>query len=407
MQFNDTFKTIVLADLKSGKVPMLIGEPGIGKSSFAEGLAAELRTKCFTLPCNQLADKADLTGARLVPTEDGKSYKQMFYPHAVISDAVAYAEANPGETPILFLDEINRTTPDVTSEALSIPTTRTLGSASLPSNIIIMCAGNDHGNVTSLDSASINRFVLYRIEPDVNTFIQVNPTLNEMIADVLRANPKLLFGKTVYDDVPDDEDTTIDDFDDEDDGMQQMTSPRSITALSDWLNCFDKDQLLDFVRTPSTLGENVTVLTEAVEGHVGHTEFAAAVINHIIETVTCEDADVDAKFTVTKPAFWDDLARMATTTRDQLATYVGGLRDKDKSIALLYALYEESDNSEIIDQLSRQLHNLERTDLENLITLLRSNKLHKPNVTYMCSLDANTHPLAGAYNTIINTMLSD
>ena len=99
---------------------MLIGEPGIGKSSWVEALGEKMGTKCFTLAVNQLADKADLTGARLVPVlkADGSpssEYEQVFYPHQVINQAIAYAEAHPAETPILFLDELNRTTPNVTA----------------------------------------------------------------------------------------------------------------------------------------------------------------------------------------------------------------------------------------------------------------------------------------------------
>src|SRR5690606_36536525 len=114
------------------------------KSSFVEDLAKAMDTKAFVLACNQLADKADLTGGRLVPYETAggeTSYKQVFYPHQVIQDAIDYALANPREWPILFLDEINRSTSDVTSAALSLPTLRQIGSISLPKNLRLMIAG--------------------------------------------------------------------------------------------------------------------------------------------------------------------------------------------------------------------------------------------------------------------------
>ena len=123
MKFADLDK-LVARDIKHNNVPMLVGEPGIGKSSWVEGLANTLGTRCFCLAINQLADKADLTGCRLVPTgkknkKGEDDYCQVFYPHTIIRQAIDYAEGHPDETPILFLDEINRTTPDVTSEALS------------------------------------------------------------------------------------------------------------------------------------------------------------------------------------------------------------------------------------------------------------------------------------------------
>jgi MoxR-like ATPase len=132
MKFNDTLLDVIKVDLEVGLTPALMGEPGIGKSSFVEELARSMNTKAFVLPCNQLADKADLTGARLVPTADGKSYSQVFYPHHVVQEAIEYALANPRENPILFLDEINRTTPDVTSAVLTMETLRRLGSVELP-----------------------------------------------------------------------------------------------------------------------------------------------------------------------------------------------------------------------------------------------------------------------------------
>ena len=211
MKFDQTLMTLVRRNIEQNTIPMLLGEPGIGKSSWLTNLAALMHTSCFTLACNQLADKADLTGARLVPVTETQTdnngneilvttgYKQVFYPHAVIHDAIEYAEKHPRETPILFLDELNRTTPDVTSEALSIPTLRSIGSKNLPNNLRVVIAGNDKGNVTSLDEASISRFVLYHVEPDVQTFFQVEPDLNPFIKTVLQPHPECIFCKKLID----------------------------------------------------------------------------------------------------------------------------------------------------------------------------------------------------------------
>ena len=70
MKFDNTLMLCVKKDLEKNLIPMLLGEPGIGKSSWLQNLANLMHTKCFTLACNQLADKADLTGARLVPVTD-------------------------------------------------------------------------------------------------------------------------------------------------------------------------------------------------------------------------------------------------------------------------------------------------------------------------------------------------
>ena len=69
-KFDQTLMNFVRKDLVMGLIPMLLGEPGIGKSSWLIALAELMHTKCFVLACNQLADKADLTGARLFPVAD-------------------------------------------------------------------------------------------------------------------------------------------------------------------------------------------------------------------------------------------------------------------------------------------------------------------------------------------------
>lgn len=60
MKFDDFFKTIVETDLKWGNIPMLLGGPGIGKSSWVKWFAGEIGTKSFSLACNQLGDLDEL-----------------------------------------------------------------------------------------------------------------------------------------------------------------------------------------------------------------------------------------------------------------------------------------------------------------------------------------------------------
>ena len=245
-KFNSTLNKIVTTNLNTNKVPMLVGEPAIGKSSWVEALGEQLGTKTFTLQCNELSEKADLTGARTIPIDDAKTkFKQVFFPHADIMDAIEYARQNPDETPILFLDEINRTSSDLTSALLSIPTRRKIGNEELPTNLRIIIAGNDKGNVTTLDSASVSRFVIYTVIPDTETFLLVNPNLSQPIADLLMREPELIFCKGLNpvndSDDEDDVDSLMDMFDD--DTMEQFTAPRTITALSDLLNNLSEETL--------------------------------------------------------------------------------------------------------------------------------------------------------------------
>lgn len=389
MKFNDVLTNFVAKDLRRGKIPMLLGEPGIGKSSWTEALAASMQTKCFTLAVNQLADKADLTGARLVPTGNDSNYKQVFYPHEVIMDAVEYANANPRETPILFLDEINRTTADVTSAALSIPTMRRIGSVKLPVNLKVMIAGNDKGNITSLDEASVSRFVLYRTEPDTQTFIDIADDLNPYVKNVLQKNPTLIFCKSVNavinaqnnnsDD--DNEDTNsallIDDIISDGEGMRQITTPRTIISLSDWLNEFDKNELIQLMSTPAFVeGMNTNVLMEGIVGHAGYTNFAICVEDEIRTNVNTLSATASSK-APKAPACYAVLKNQPDM--DALSAYVNGLNDQQLSASIVYAIYEKIDNRAILLELVKNATKIDPNDMAMLMNMVASEDYDKQN----------------------------
>lgn len=378
MKFDSVLTDALKTELMSGTlVPFLLGEPGIGKSSLVEGIAGSMGTKCFTLACNQLADKADLTGQRLVPTgtkdaNGNDRYKQVFFPHQVISDAIEYAENHPNELPILFLDELNRTTPDITSACLSLPTLRQIGSSKLPDNLKIIAAGNDKGNVTSLDSASISRFVPYRVEPDTQTYLSLDPNLNKYVRKTLEKYPNTLFGKPIpilatndSDDDDDDDDTVLAQIDDilgEDERMEQFTTPRTITGISNWLNAVSDTKLVSWLTNLTIVeGQPTPVLQEMIEAHVGHTEFSMALLKEITESVQSSPATPAASVTIAKPVVFDQLK--ACQTMDEINQIVSSLDDKVKSATLLYCLYDRSNNSTIIRALTAVMTQMEVTDI--------------------------------------------
>ncbi len=383
---------LVKQDVKHNNVPMLVGEPGIGKSSWVEDFAArELGTRCFCLACNQLADKADLTGARLVPVGKNKKgeddYAQYFYPHKIIRDAIEYAEAHPDETPILFLDEINRSTPDVTSEALSIPTMRSIGDRHIPDNLKVIIAGNDKGNVCALDKASITRFVMYHIEPDATTFINVNKNLNPYIISVLKKNPSFIYQDAVTlsgsDGNGKDDDDDDDVFEVEfDDVLEQMTTPRTITAASRWLNEYSYDELMQMMNT--IVGDNSNLLQEALIAHCGNTPFTIAVIEEIINSSVNATGTTGAPLTVTEPAKYKTMCN--AQTRDEMRDIVDKLSDDEKSAILLYSVYDGSrDNSEILNVLVPETTKMNPNDTTLLINMNQSHQLDKANLDALMS----------------------
>ena len=361
-KFNAVLMNVVTHDLEHDNIPMLLGEPGIGKSSWVEALAKTMNTKCFTLACNQLADKADLTGARLVPCgqdANGETmYKQVFYPHAVIQEACAYAAANPREFPILFLDEINRTTPDVTSELLSIPTMRKIGSISLPNNLRVVTAGNDKGNITSLDDASITRFVLYDVTPDKDTFIQVNSELNEFIRRVLNAHPEVLFCKAIsvqVKNVADDDDSgdqTMDLLLDACEEMNQTTTPRTLSGLSRWLNSYDNKELqqllVETVPDKNDPAQTISVLQACIEGHVGRTDFSQLLTAEIANGITTIQNQTNVA-SIQKPPCYDMIK--ACPDMNSLNALLPTLAKNELAAAAAYMLTENADNKVFINQI--------------------------------------------------------
>lgn len=397
MKFNDTLMLCVRHDLDKGLIPMLLGEPGIGKSSWLTNLANLMHTKCFTLACNQLADKADLTGARLVPTGNDE-YKQVFYPHAVIHEAIEYAMAHPRETPILFLDELNRTTPDVTSEALSIPTLRSIGSKALPNNLRVVIAGNDKGNVTSLDEASVSRFVLYRVEPDTNTFLSLDPNLNIFVKNVLQAHPECIFCKKLVvaastGKPDDDDDVAIDDILEDGDDMAQITTPRTLSGVSEWLNSFTNQELMALL-TETHIEDSVEVsaLQEAIEGHVGRTNFSTYLLAEIANGITRTNNQSNA-LTVGKPACYDQMK--ACTDMTALNDFIATMSNNDKSGCLLYTLYEKADNSIFINALAKSMTSLVSADMKTLMKLANLDMLDGENAhTLLATNSAISNALA-------------
>ena len=409
MKFNDVFQDTVEKIINNSKqVPMLLGEPGIGKSSWIEDLGRKLHTKVFTLACNQLADKADLTGARLVPVETSTgetTYEQVFYPHAIIRRAIAYAIENPHETPILFLDELNRTTPDVTSALLSIPTLRTIGNTDLPDNLRVIIAGNDKGNITTLDEASVSRFVLFPVEPDVETFIQVNTELNPFVKTVLMQHPESLFCKMVQavtsqsdDDDDDDGMTSIDEILDDGEDMNQITTPRTITGVSNWLNCYDNAALMTLLQeTHNRDGEEVSLLQEIIEGFTGRTNFTKFLMAEIATNLMTVNNQSNVT-SVPKPQCYDKMKQCPDITA--LNQFISTMSDHDKSGCLVYALYEKTDNKAYINAiLASGITTLESNDMKSLMSLFGSDQLDDATVATFIS---NNAPLAVTLSSILS-----
>lgn len=283
--FDDTFRQIIQADFATTKtVPLLLGEAGIGKTSFINDLATTMDAHVFTVQVNQLAEKGDLIAVKTLPNADGEGYSQFFFPHHTITEAVRFAEANPEAKVILNFDEYNRSEPDLNSAVMTIATTREVAGRPLPKNVLLIATGNDRGAVTQLDTASTSRFAVYPVAPDTDVFLSLlGNSLHPHILATLKAHPDYILQ------YPDDEQNSNDMLFAEERIMPtQFTTPRTIDYLSTWLNNINADVLNTMLVTPvidpdadNTLPSSTmrpdNQLYAALAAHTGHTEFTMSI----------------------------------------------------------------------------------------------------------------------------------
>lgn len=416
MLFNEMLVTTTIKLLDANRVPALIGEPGIGKSSFVEDVARRTNTRCFTLPCNMLADKADLTGARLVLDEKTGVWSQKFFPHSTISKAIRYAEANPNEQPILFLDEINRTTSDVTSGTLTLVTLRSIGDEDLPKNLRIIVAGNDKGNVTALDDASVSRFAIINVAPDASTLIEVlDKNLHPCVKTVLEKHPETVFVKNTNEQVvadgqddDDDDNATVSVFDlfDGTEEIRPFATPRTIDGVSQYLNVLSFEEIASLMATPSTTrdGRHVSYLQEIIEGMTGNTSFTTLLMGVISDELSKGSTGNNNAQRVVKPRIYNELKEAAKTSVDAVNQVIATMTDNDASGCFVFAMYEREDNAVIIQALNERLTNLAQNHINDFILLLSSGALYAKNCETVNRLD---HGLAKQLNMFIEAMNLD
>ena len=416
MLFNELLVTTTVKLLDANRVPALMGEPGIGKSSFVEDVARRTNTRCFTLPCNLLADKADLTGARLVLDEKTGIWSQKFFPHDTISQAINYAKDNPNEQPILFLDEINRTTSDVTSGTLTLVTLRRIGNEDLPKNLRIIVAGNDRGNITALDDASVSRFAIINVAPDASTLIEVlGKSLHPYVKTVLEKHPETVFVKNTNEQVvadgqddDDDDNATVSVFDlfDGTEEIRPFATPRTIDGVSQYLNVLSFEEIASLMATPSTTrdGRHVSYLQEVIEGMTGNTSFTTLLMGVISDELSKGSTGNNNAQRVVKPRIYSELKEAAKTSVDAVNQVIATMTDNDASGCFVFAMYEREDNAVIIQALNERLTNLAQNHINDFILLLSSGALYAKNCETVNRLD---HGLAKQLNMFIEAMNLD
>lgn len=359
MLLNNNGIKIIEGDMKNGNlIPFLLGAPGIGKSSIVRAICEKNNWGFHEMLCNQIAMQSDLTGCRTVSYTDAsgvEQFKQVFFPHAVVKEAIEDALEHPAKTIVLFLDEVNRTTAAVTSALLTFITARKIGTEKLPDNIKLVAAGNDDGNVISLDQASISRFILRHCEPDASVFLGLGK-IHPVIEELLKTQPALIY--QVHNANVDENGEEV--FAEEETEFQQIATPRTIMGLN--------KALLDNPQDVMAMSDND--LKEYVAGFTGDTLFTEAVVASIIANKfkLVNPNKIEAP---NRPAVIDQFINASKIT--DIQAICAGLSDDERSSALLYMLYDATANysnyvTEVVHTYSKNmLINGEMAALTNII----------------------------------------
>lgn len=414
-------------DLRNKRVaPCLLGPPAIGKTMAVNALAENGDFAVFSIDVNTLSDAADLTGVRTVQDpKDPSRFRQVFFPHYTIQAANDHALENPDILVIILLDEINRTSSDVTSAALTLLTSRRCGNLNLADNIRFIVTGNDKGNISMLDSASLSRFALYPVRPDSQVLLNLlGEDLQPAIRDVLTEHPDWVLqsptpaGMVAVEEDPDDpssvavSDAQMAEFanqmDDTQD-MSQYTAPRTIEGLNLWMNELGDTLMAELALEEgvSPDGQTTTELMLGMLAHTGNTAFTAEVHAKMLKSLMAPAARAGTGgVAITRPAAWDSLR--AATTKSQIEHIISSLDTDKQGDVLIFALTVTGENrlaTQVLDVIVElgSLVALERNQMTVLLNRGTSGTLNAASVSYF--LDKSSAPLVVSL-TPIHTFLA-
>lgn len=175
--------TAVLEALPADMSVLLVGPHGIGKSQIVYQLGHRLG-----LP---VVDRrlAQMTEGDMIGLPDIKDGMTKFLP-------VDWFARGCHEPVVLFLDEINRATPEIQAGAFQIVLDREMNGMKLHPGTRVISAVNGGGEYTTneMDPALINRFALFNFEPDAADWLEwaVQHGIDSVLVDFIRHNHELL-----------------------------------------------------------------------------------------------------------------------------------------------------------------------------------------------------------------------
>ena len=184
----------------------------------------------------------------------------------------------------------------------------------------------------------------------------------------------------------DDDNASIEDIFDDGEDMYQIATPRTITGISKLLNTFTNDDIKAMIAetVKNSDDDTVSVLQEIIEGHTGKTMFSMLLLKEINDNINTLNVQANV-FTVPKPNCYDNLK--AQPTRDDLADFVRNLTDNDISGSLVYAMFEQENNADVIEALVTHVNNLSKDDMQTLVKLFSNNAILESNKSAFFAVD--------------------
>lgn len=159
--------SIIVKAIKAGKVPMLRGSPGTGKSEVIHSIAKDFNLKLIDLRLSQL-DPSDLNGFGALKGNRATYYPMEFFP--VEGDTIP--EGYSGW--LIFFDEINSAAPATQAAAYKVVLDRMVGMHKLHKNVAIVAAGNldtDNAITNEISTALQSRMIHIELEVCPNEWV--------------------------------------------------------------------------------------------------------------------------------------------------------------------------------------------------------------------------------------------
>ena len=166
--FESFFKSLIDMDSPA----YMVGAPGAGKSTVVETLGKKYGYNVVTIMLGQ-TQPGDLG----IPTVRPKHPEFVDAPPQVLEWAIAkwLVELDPTKPTLIFLDELDKASPDIVSQVLDLLLNKTILGQKLPPQTRIIAAGNraeDQSNSQTMGRATVDRLIVFQIHTDTGEWLE-------------------------------------------------------------------------------------------------------------------------------------------------------------------------------------------------------------------------------------------